>query len=78
MHRSENACENYNERQEVSPSEDGCESEHQEKRKKFVEGLDSMFSSVWDCKIDHPLWEDTIGDFMRAVIQLYDNIEGGG
>lgn len=77
MHRSENACENYNERQEVSSSEDGCESEHQKKKKKFIEGLDSMFSSVWDCKIDHPLWEDTIGDFMRAVIQLYDNIEGG-
>ena len=30
-----------------------------------------MFSSIWDCEIDHPVFQDTVGDLMGGVIQLY-------
>lgn len=42
----------------------------------FEKGLRRMFSTIWDCKIDHPAWQDdTVGDLMRAVIQLHEFIK---
>ena len=34
--------------------------------------LRDMFSSIWDCEIDHPLWQDTVGEIMTAVIQAHE------
>ena len=37
----------------------------------FKEKLLSMFSSIWDCEIEHPIFQDKVGELMGAVIQLY-------
>ena len=31
-----------------------------------------MFDHIWDCEIDHPVFQDTVGDLMKAVIQAYE------
>lgn len=41
----------------------------------FEKGLHDMFSTMWDCEIDHPAWQDTVGDLMQAVIQLHESIK---
>ena len=41
----------------------------------FEEQLHNMFDHIWDCQIDHPIFDDTVGDLMRAVIQLYNDQE---
>jgi len=38
----------------------------------FEKMLRGMFSSIWDCEIDHPLWQDTVGEIMTAVIQTHE------
>ena len=45
------------------------------KHKDFEEQLHNMFDHIWDCQIDHPIFDDTVGDLMRAVIQLYNDQE---
>lgn len=42
----------------------------------FEEDLHKMFSSIWDCEIDHPMFQDTVGELMEAVIQCYKNHQG--
>ena len=37
----------------------------------FKNGLLKMFSSIWDCEIEHPVFQDKVGDLMSAVLQLY-------
>lgn len=37
----------------------------------FKNGLLEMFSSIWDCEIDHPAFQDTVGEMMSDVMQLY-------
>lgn len=37
----------------------------------FKNGLLKMFSSIWDCEVDHPVFQDTVGELMSAVMQLY-------
>ena len=37
----------------------------------FKDGLLKMFSSIWECEIDHPMFQDTIGELMDDVMQLY-------
>ena len=32
-----------------------------------------MFDHIWDCEIDHPVFRDTVGDLMSAVIQAHYN-----
>lgn len=39
----------------------------------FRKKLRNMFSTIWDCKIDHPMFEDTVGELMEGVIAAYDN-----
>lgn len=36
----------------------------------FKDGLLKMFSSIWECEIDHPMFQDTIGELMDGVMQL--------
>ena len=31
-----------------------------------------MFDHIWDCEIDHPVYQDTVGELMEAVIQTYE------
>ena len=38
----------------------------------FEKMLRGMFSSIWDCEINHPLWQDTVGEIMTAVIQTHE------
>lgn len=38
---------------------------------KFKEKIVGMFSSIWDCEIDHPVFQDKVGELMLAVVQLY-------
>lgn len=35
--------------------------------------LHDMFDHIWDCEIDHPVYQDTVGDLMSAVIQAHYN-----
>ena len=39
----------------------------------FEEQIHSMFDHIWDCEIDHPMFQDTVGELMSAVIQAYNN-----
>lgn len=41
------------------------------KTEDFEKGLHDMFDHIWDCEIEHPMFEDTVGELMQAVIQLY-------
>lgn len=38
----------------------------------FEKELHAMFDDIWDCEIDHPLFQDTVGELMEAVIQAYE------
>lgn len=38
---------------------------------RFFNGLWEKFGDVWDCEIDHPKYQDTVGDMMRDVIKIY-------
>ena len=38
----------------------------------FEKELHAMFDHIWDCEIDHPVFHDTVGDLMKAVIQAYE------
>ncbi len=40
----------------------------------FEKQIHSMFDHIWDCDINHPVFEDTVGDLMEAVIQCYQNL----
>lgn len=37
----------------------------------FEHDIHAMFDHIWDCEINHPIFEDTVGDLMMAVIQCY-------
>ena len=37
----------------------------------FEDEIYSMFSHIWECEIDHPIFQDTVGELMTAVIQCY-------
>ena len=39
----------------------------------FEEKIRGMFDSIWGCEIDHPVFQDTVGELMGAVIALWDN-----
>ena len=41
----------------------------------FEKGLHDMFDHIWDCEINHPVFQDTVGDLMLAVIQLHESME---
>lgn len=38
---------------------------------KFKGQILCMFSSIWDCEIDHPVFQDKVGELMDAVVDLY-------
>ena len=38
----------------------------------FVKEIHNMFDHIWDCEIDHPAYQDTVGELMEAVIQTYE------
>lgn len=37
----------------------------------FEKMLHEMFDDICDCEIDHPLFQDTVGDLMKAVIEAH-------
>jgi hypothetical protein len=37
----------------------------------FEKALHNMFDCIWDCEIEHPIFQDTVGDLMRAVLEAY-------
>ena len=37
----------------------------------FEKMIYGMFDSIWDCEIDHPVFQDTVGELMEAVIQAH-------
>ena len=37
----------------------------------FEDDIHNMFSHLWDYEIDHPIFSDTVGELMTAVIQCY-------
>lgn len=40
-------------------------------QEEFSKILHGMFDFLWDCEIEHPIFQDTVGDLMNAVIQAY-------
>lgn len=40
----------------------------------FIKGLDDMFDSIYDCEIDHPYFQETVGELMCEVVELYDKL----
>ena len=49
---------------------------HEPKRVEFEKSLHEMFDSIWDCDINHPIFQDTVGELMEAVLQAYDTVNG--
>ena len=47
---------------------------HEPKRGEFEKSLHEMFDSIWDCDINHPIFQDTVGELMEAVLQAYDTV----
>ena len=43
------------------------------KNTKFEESIHGMFDHIWDCEIDHPAFQETVGDLMTDVIQAFNN-----
>lgn len=37
----------------------------------FRSVLLGMFDSIWDVEIDHPIFQDTVGELMEGVLQAY-------
>ena len=37
----------------------------------FKSLLLGMFDSIWDVEIDHPIFQDTVGELMEGVLQAY-------
>ncbi len=37
----------------------------------FKSLLLGMFDSIWDVEIDHPVFQDTVGELMEGVLQAY-------
>ena len=44
------------------------------KTEDFEKGLHDMFDHIWNCEIEHPMFQDTVGELMQAVIQLYRGV----
>lgn len=40
----------------------------------FEKQIHAMFDHIWDCDINHPIFDDTVGELMNAVIQCYNNL----
>ena len=40
----------------------------------FEKQIHAMFDHIWDCDINHPIFEDTVGELMDAVIQCYNSL----
>lgn len=40
----------------------------------FEKQIHAMFDHIWDCEIDHPVFQDTVGDLMDAVIQCHKGL----
>ena len=38
----------------------------------FEQKIHGMFDHIWDCEIDHPCFQDTVGELMTAIIQCYE------
>lgn len=45
----------------------------QSEQKDFEKRLHDMFDHIWECEIDHPVYQDTVGELMSAVIQAHYN-----
>jgi hypothetical protein len=41
--------------------------------KDFEKQIHAMFDHILDCKIEHPIFQDTVGELMKAVIQAHNN-----
>ena len=41
----------------------------------FEQKIHGMFDHIWDCEINHPIFNDTVGDLMHAVIQCYELLQ---
>ena len=41
----------------------------------FEKMLHDMFDHIWECEIDHPLFQDTVGDLMKAVIEAHKKVQ---
>ena len=50
---------------------DACPITEPQSVEDFEASLHKMFDHIWDCEIDHSIFQDTVGDLMAAVIQLY-------
>lgn len=44
-------------------------------RQQFEKSLYDMFDHIWDVEIDHPVFQDTVGELMEAVLQAFDNAQ---
>ena len=40
----------------------------------FESKIHAMFDHIWDCEIEHPVFQDTVGELMNAVIQCYNRL----
>lgn len=50
--------------------------QHEVTNDDFEKQIHAMFDHIWDCEIDHPIFHDTVGDLMDAVIQCHADMRG--
>ena len=43
----------------------------------FEKQIHAMFDHIWDCEIEHPVFQDRVGDLMNAVIKCHADMRGG-
>lgn len=44
-------------------------------RQQFEKSMHDMFDHIWDTEIDHPVFQDTVGELMEAVLRAFDNAQ---
>ena len=44
-------------------------------RDHFERLLHDMFDDMWDDEIEHPRYQDTVGDLMAAVLKAFDKVQ---
>lgn len=40
----------------------------------FAEAVRAMFADIWDREIDHPRFQDTVGEILEKVIELHNSV----
>lgn len=67
-------CKHYPKCENLKAIQNLPSAQPEQNDKPFSEMIHGMFDHIWDCQIDHPVFQDTVGDLMMAVIQCHKTL----